>query len=62
MTEEQKTALRCAFADLCGSLQAYQQGDLYVHDWAAHRLTVYEIKQAFGDLLDAIPADIDNYN
>jgi hypothetical protein len=47
MTSEQLDAVRCAFADLQGSLQAYQSGDIGSHDWKAHVLTLQEMVQAF---------------
>jgi hypothetical protein len=59
MTDEQKMAIRCAFADLCGAMQAHLQGDNHTHDWKAHLLTIYEMAQAF-DFLDPIPADLAN--
>jgi hypothetical protein len=57
MTDEQKMVIRCAFADLCGAMQAYLQGDSHTHDWKAHGLTIHEMSQAF-DFLDPIPNDL----
>jgi len=37
--------LECALADLEGSLQAYEQNDIHVHDWEAHKLSIEEIKE-----------------
>jgi hypothetical protein len=56
MTEKQLLAVRYAFADMCGALQAYRQGDIHVHDWEAHWLTIQDMKDAF-DFLDPIPED-----
>ena len=36
--------LECALADLQGSLQAYEQGDIHVHDWKAHKQSIQEIE------------------
>jgi hypothetical protein len=57
MNDEQKTAIRCAFADLCGAMQAYLQGDVHAHDWKAHELTIMEMKEAF-DFLPDLPPDL----
>ena len=54
MTKKQKIAIRCAFADLIGAVQAYNQGDYHVHDWEAHITTIEELKREF-DFLDEIP-------
>ena len=48
MTKQQELAIACALADLQGALQAYEQGDIHVHDWRAHQ-------QSIDDLLDAFP-------
>jgi hypothetical protein len=47
MTEEQKNAIRCAYADLVGALQARNQLDIEVHDWKSHLVTIEELEQAF---------------
>ena len=49
MTPEQDLAIACAFADLCGALQDYEQrgsGDSY-HDWDAHRQSIADMANAF---------------
>ena len=60
MTDEQKQAVRCAFADLCGAMQGYLQMDILSHDWAAHYRTIEELAQAF-DFLDPIPDDLQDF-
>lgn len=57
MTKRQLFAVRCALADLCGALQDYQQrgGDSF-HDYEAHKLTIYQLAEAFG-LQDEVPED-----
>jgi hypothetical protein len=40
--------VRCALADLCGSLQACNQQDIYAHDWQAHQQSIEELAEAFG--------------
>jgi hypothetical protein len=57
LTEKQISVIRCAFADLCGSLQARDQLDIEVHDWQSHKLSIHELKDEFGKLMDAIPED-----
>ena len=39
-------ALRCALADLEGSKQAMEQGDIHLHDWKAHQLSIVEAQEA----------------
>lgn len=56
MTDKEKTAIRCAFADLCGSLQAMQQGDMHIHDWREHKRTIAEMAECF-DFVDKTPED-----
>ena len=57
MTDAQKLAVRCAFADLCGVMQAYLNQDIHAHDWKAHIQTLDEMKEAF-DFLDPLPDDL----
>lgn len=47
LTQNQVTALKCAFADLLGSLQAFDQDDIYLHDWQSHLQTILELGEAF---------------
>lgn len=47
LTEEEKTIIRCAYADLVGALQAYQAQDRLSHDWDAHTTTIMEMETAF---------------
>ena len=57
MNDKQETAIRCAFADLIGAVQAYVQGDYTLHDWEAHIASIEELKRKF-DFLDDIPDNI----
>ena len=50
MTDTQKLAVRCAYADLLGALQAFEQGDLQAHDWTAHQQTLDDLLAAFPGL------------
>jgi len=59
LNETEMNAIRCAFADLIGAVQAYRQsgsGDS-AHDWEAHIHTIEELKTAF-PWLDEIPDNI----
>ncbi len=56
MTEKQLSAVRCALADLCGALQAFNQNDIHIHDWRAHQQSITELAEAFG-LEDEVPGD-----
>ncbi len=49
MNENEITAIRCAYADLLGALQASDNCDLK-HDWKAHRQTLRDLVAAFSDL------------
>jgi hypothetical protein len=57
MTEHEKFLVRCAFADLCGAMQAHLQCDRNAHDWKAHAQTIQEMSEAF-DFLDPVPNDL----
>ena len=52
MNEKQKQAIKCAYADLCGALQARNQRDIEIHDWEAHRESIYELENEFSDLIE----------
>jgi hypothetical protein len=45
--EKQVTAIRSAYADLKGALEAHQAGDRLQHDWKAHEQTLRDMEQAF---------------
>ena len=47
MTIKQKRAIRCAYLDLIGAEQVWEQNDIYAHDWKAHKLTIEELEEAF---------------
>jgi len=52
MTESQISAIRCAYADLVGVMQARDQLDVEVHDWEAHALSIQELAEQFPDILE----------
>jgi S-formylglutathione hydrolase FrmB len=47
MSDKQKQAVACALADLIGSLQAFEQDDIHVHDWQAHQQSIDDLLEAF---------------
>lgn len=47
MTENQVQAIKCAYADLIGALETFQNGTYDEHDWKAHQLSIKELKKAF---------------
>lgn len=51
LTKKQVTALRCAYADLQGALQARDQLDIEAHDWAAHKQSIFDLEEAFPDVV-----------
>jgi len=51
LTGEQITVIKCAYADLVGARQAFEQDDIHVHNWNAHNETIEEMEDAF-DFLD----------
>lgn len=47
MSDKQMLAIRCAYADLVGALEAHEMMDSAMHDWKAHKLTIEEMKEVF---------------
>lgn len=47
MTEQQILAIKCAYADLVGALQARDQMDIEVHDWKSHYQTIIDLENTF---------------
>jgi hypothetical protein len=47
MNEQQIAAIKCAFADLQGALQAFNQMDTHAHDWEAHAMSIDDLLNAF---------------
>ena len=58
MNHDQKLAVTCAFADLCGALQAFQQLDIHAHDWRAHQQSIEDLMDAFPNLNLTLPEDL----
>ena len=52
MTIEQITAVKCAYLDLKGSLEALYNRDFDSHDWDAHEESIEDIELAFPFLME----------
>ena len=50
MNHKQIFAIRCAYADLIGALEAHEQMDRLAHDWEAHRASIQDLEDAFPEL------------
>jgi len=48
MDNDQIEAIKCAYADLIGAMQAYRQGQSCLHSWDAHRQSIIDLENAFG--------------
>jgi hypothetical protein len=58
MNQEQKLAVKCAYLDLIGALQAKDEGDYNIHDWKAHQQSINDLEKAFPDIFKA---EIENH-
>lgn len=47
MTDKQITAIKCAYLDLVGALEARNNMDIESHDWKAHLLSIQELEEEF---------------
>lgn len=64
MSPRQMRTVLCAFCDLCGALQAYDQegrGDS-LHDWKSHLETIDEIIEDFPELSLRLPRNLRDIN
>jgi hypothetical protein len=63
MTNEQISAIRCAYADLVGAYQCaivdQAGGADNGHDWKSHRLSIQELEDVFRDILKDQLSEID---
>ncbi len=53
MTEKQILAIKCAHADLLGSLQNYKNQTYSEHDWESHLLSIEELQCCFPFLIES---------
>jgi hypothetical protein len=47
MTAQQILAIKCAYLDLVGAVQNYENQTYAEHDWKAHKTTIEELEQNF---------------
>lgn len=47
MTEKEMLVIKCAYAALVGSIQSYNQMDIYSNDWDGVRETIIELQDTF---------------
>ena len=52
MTPQQISAIRCAFFDLLGVVEAFDMDDLHAIDLDAVKKTINEFEDAFPDILE----------
>lgn len=52
MTKQQRQAIRCAYLDLKGALEAQEACDLNSHDWKAHKASIQDLEEAFDSILE----------
>ena len=58
MTTEQITAIKCAYADLVGALQCFNQYETTIHDWESHLESIRDLEAQF-PCIDAIPVELE---
>ena len=52
LSNDQKSAIRCAYLDLIGAMEANRKGCRLSHDWDAHNESITDLEKVFSDLLD----------
>jgi hypothetical protein len=58
MNEEQIVVVKCAYADLVGVLQCYNQHETTVHDWESHYQTIRDLEDVFSDIIEPISVGV----
>jgi hypothetical protein len=58
MTNEQIIAIKCAYADLVGILQCFNQWETSAHDWEGHLESIRDLEKHF-PCIDPIPVDLE---
>jgi hypothetical protein len=58
MTKDQIIAIKCAYSDLVGVLQCYNQSIINGHDWRSHLETIRDLEKQFA-FLDEIPVELE---
>ncbi len=47
MTEKEKFVITCAYLDLKGALEAFEDGSYPEHDWTAHKESIEDLENTF---------------
>jgi hypothetical protein len=58
MTTEQITAIKCAYADLVGALQCFNQYETTTHDWESHLESIRDLEKQF-PCIESIPVELE---
>lgn len=58
MTKDQIIAIKCAYSDLVGVLQCYNQCITDGHDWRSHLETIKDLEKQF-TFLEEIPVELE---
>jgi sulfur relay (sulfurtransferase) DsrC/TusE family protein len=58
LNDKKKIAIRCAFEDLVGAYQAYEQNDIDVHYWKDHWNTIQYLIQYFPEFNFKLPKNL----
>lgn len=59
MNAEQLIAIKCAYADLVGALQSYNQHETTVHNWEAHLQTIRDLETAFPTVIEPVDIEVE---
>ena len=62
LNDRQKIAIRCAFADLLGSMEAYLDGDSHSHYWKEHLQSLKDLQEAFPDMNLKLSDKVEGWN
>lgn len=52
MTKDEKLAIKCAYLDLKGAQEAYESLDMWVHNWEAHKQSIFDLENTFDFLTE----------
>lgn len=58
MTNDQIVAIKCAYADLVGVLQCFNQCAVTTHDWESHLESIRDLEKQFA-FIEAIPVELE---
>ena len=58
MTQDQIIAIKCAYADLVGVLQCFNQWEVTTHDWKSHLESIRDLEKQF-PFVEPIPVELE---